>query len=887
MIQDLADYAAGMGEQPVVRTDTTRSLRGWPDRRDAPVAVLRGPFGIGRSHAARQLAATLRARGWDVLELAGSAASRPTALAPFATVLPATPDPAPDVTGVALVLFALDRRAEAGPLAVVVDDAHHLDTTSIAVLDALRRSARVPLLLTVASDVALPLALAALLRAEGVVSHQLAALDEPATRGLAASVLGAPLADAAVATLWQRTHGVPAFVIGDLHGTRDAGRLIEGAGCVMVRGPFVPSERLRAAVAARIASLAPAERDALELLAAAAPLALSWLEQLVDPTVLDTLEARGLLAVAEEGQRIAAVIAQPLLAELVREGSPTARRRELARRLVAVATATPARRTDDGARLAMWQLQAGMPPHPVAALRAAEGQLSVGDLVVAERLARTAETQAPSHASAMLLGRAAAGSDRPEAAVASFARATERARDPVRRAEAITAQAQVRFFDLGEPEPAIDLVEAEIARCRDDDARDALEAARSLFASFAGDLDRAVVAGRRLGGRPDAAAAAVVSTLVVSSLAATLLGRFAEVPAQLATARAAAASVREQLPLARLQLDGTAVMAAAYEHGAATGALRRALAAQRAAIAEQDAVGIGFHGSVVTHLAALLGTVSVAEGVGHESLPWLEQVDPLGMRDNTRAHLAYVAGLAGQARRAQQRLGELGMGEPHPDIRVRLGTTLARIRLAALQGRLADAEVVARDEGARLADFSPVWGMFVAHEAVRVGATVADPARLISLVAGVEGPMAALIGDHVRAVVARDGAGLEVVAARAATLRLHLLAAEIAVAAARCHRRGRSVVGESRAIFLAQQHAAKASGASVSGLADHEWPLTDRETQVARLAVTGVTDRGIAAQLGLSPRTVSNHLGAVYRKLDLDGRAALTAVFGTVAPAEA
>ena len=146
--------------------------------------------------------------------------------------------------------------------------------------------------------------------------------------------------------------------------------------------------------------------------------------------------------------------------------------------------------------------------------------------------------------------------------------------------------------------------------------------------------------------------------------------------------------------------------------------------------------------------------------------------------------------------------------------------------------------------------------------------------------------MAALIGEHVRAAVERDGAWLERVAARAAALQLHLLAAEIAVAAARCHRRVRDVVGESRAIFLAQQHADQVPGAGVTGLADHEWPLTDRETQVARLAVTGATDRTIAAQLGLSPRTVSNHLGAVYRKLDLDGRAALTAVFATVAQAD-
>ena len=717
-----------MGEQPVVGTDTTRSLRGWPDRRDARVAVLRGPFGIGRSHTAQQLAATLRGRGWDVLELAGSPASRPTALAPFATVLETAPYPLPDVVGIALVLSAMDHRAEAGPLVVIVDDAHHLDAASIAVLDAVRRRASIPLLLTVPSDVAVPPALAALLRADGVVAHQLPPLDAASTRVLAASMLAAPLADAAATSLWQRTLGVPALIAGYLQGTHEAGRLIERGGRVMVRGPFVPSEGLRAHVGSRIAQLPPDERDALELVSLAAPLAFAWLERLVDPTMIGALEDRVLLKVERDGQRVHAVAGQPLFAELAGATTSTARRRQLARWLLAVASTTPSRRGDDGSRLAVWQLQAGTTPLPAEALSAAEAQLGAGALLLAEQLAQTAETQAPSFASAMLLGRAAAAGGRSEAAVASFALATDRARDPVRRAEAITAQAQVRFFELGEAGAGIELVDEEIVRCRDPDARDVLESSRALFASFEGDLDRALVAGRRLACRPDAAAAAVVSTLVVSSLAATLLGRFAEVQDQLATARGAAASVQGQLPLARLQLHGTAAMAATYEHGATTGALGQALTAYRAAIEQQDAIGIGFHGSVVTHLAALLGTVTVAEEVADGSLRWLEQVDPLGMRDNTRAHLAYVAGLAGQVRRAQQRLTELDRVEHHPDIRVRLGTALARIRLAALQGRLADAGMVARDDGARVAEFSPVWGMFVAHEGVRVGASVANPA---------------------------------------------------------------------------------------------------------------------------------------------------------------
>jgi DNA-binding NarL/FixJ family response regulator len=51
--------------------------------------------------------------------------------------------------------------------------------------------------------------------------------------------------------------------------------------------------------------------------------------------------------------------------------------------------------------------------------------------------------------------------------------------------------------------------------------------------------------------------------------------------------------------------------------------------------------------------------------------------------------------------------------------------------------------------------------------------------------------------------------------------------------------------------------------------------LTDREADVVRLVVEGLTARQIAARLVLSPRTVENHVRHVQGKLGLRGRAAL------------
>ncbi len=49
---------------------------------------------------------------------------------------------------------------------------------------------------------------------------------------------------------------------------------------------------------------------------------------------------------------------------------------------------------------------------------------------------------------------------------------------------------------------------------------------------------------------------------------------------------------------------------------------------------------------------------------------------------------------------------------------------------------------------------------------------------------------------------------------------------------------------------------------------------TAREVEVLRLVAQGLSDRAIAQQLGISPRTVNGHLSAIYRKLGVTSRTA-------------
>lgn len=54
--------------------------------------------------------------------------------------------------------------------------------------------------------------------------------------------------------------------------------------------------------------------------------------------------------------------------------------------------------------------------------------------------------------------------------------------------------------------------------------------------------------------------------------------------------------------------------------------------------------------------------------------------------------------------------------------------------------------------------------------------------------------------------------------------------------------------------------------------------LTAQEIRVARAVARGATNREVAAELFLSPKTIEFHLGRVYRKLGIHSRTELAAM---------
>ena len=66
-----------------------------------------------------------------------------------------------------------------------------------------------------------------------------------------------------------------------------------------------------------------------------------------------------------------------------------------------------------------------------------------------------------------------------------------------------------------------------------------------------------------------------------------------------------------------------------------------------------------------------------------------------------------------------------------------------------------------------------------------------------------------------------------------------------------------------------------AEAAAIASSADVLRTLTPRQIEVARAAVSGLSNKELAQQLGVSEGTIKNHLHAIYERLQLEGRRAL------------
>lgn len=273
---------------------------------------------------------------------------------------------------------ALAAIAQSGPVILLLDDLQWSDDTTLELLATLAGPLRELRVLAIAAyrsdEIPRPHPLRRLrtqLRRDRLLREVvLEPLSEQQTAELAGRVAGEPVSPALARALHNRTQGVPFFVEELAEGLRADGRLREGAQGLELAGDGEAPlpETIRDAVLLRTAGLSAAARDAVE---AAAVAGARFDPELVTAlgcgAGLEELVASGLVTAPRPSQ---AAFRHPLVRDALYEDAPWPRRRELHRRLAEALEA----RAGSGSEIAAHWLAAHQPERALDALGRALAQ---------------------------------------------------------------------------------------------------------------------------------------------------------------------------------------------------------------------------------------------------------------------------------------------------------------------------------------------------------------------------------------------------------------------------------------------------------------------------------------------------------------------------------
>jgi DNA-binding CsgD family transcriptional regulator len=515
-----------------------------------------------------------------------------------------------------------------------------------------------------------------------------------------------------------------------------------------------------------------------------------------------------------------------------------------------------------------WLLEANEQPPAELVLRAAGEALAKSDAALAERLMRSAEIPRGTQA-LVLLGTALSVQGRAiEARRALDEASVLVASDPERSAAALAMARHLVWMER-EFEAGVGVLSAAIDAVADRAARAELRAELAICLAVAGDAEATIRLTDEVLAEPAASPRAVLSALVQSTLARTILGRYNGLAADLDRADALASELRTELPLAVDQLGVTRALGLHFVDLAAAAAA--ATTGWRRATDEGGVAAIW--SNALAFIEVDRGAISRAVAAARQGMLEVRVFDPFRNDQVMLSTLALGLALQGQVDEAAQCADLAGaLDGMEPRTRAYADRALAW-RSAADPARATE---VALAGGERAVAGSHVtWGSLLFHDAVRLGRPELAVEPLERLARESSAPLIDVMARHANAAAARDASRLADVGAEFLVRGSPLFAAEAYAEAATYET---TEPARSRWLAAGAHLAAFCDGASTPPLANLASPLTEREREVASLAAAGIANREIGAHLYLSVRTVENHLASAYRKLGLSGRHELTEI---------
>ena len=850
------------------------------------------------------------------------------ALALLMPELGAPPTDAAPATILEALRQGFESIAERAPAIVVLDDLQWADeTTLVDVLPMLAASlTRVPLLVVgiyrsddVPRGHALRRLRRDLRRAGRLREFVLGPFDPAGTAALVGQVLAAAPSPSLAAALHERTDGVP-FFIEELAGALAAsGRLHDGErGVELAAGEPVPlPDTVRDAVLLRAASLSEEARALLEVAAVAGvSFALPLLVDLGGENGLDEALRAGVID--EQGSGVAA-FRHALTREALYRDVPWARRRDLHRRY-----ADQLMRRGASPVLVAEHLLAAHDDRALASLVAASREYAsvhaYRDALRAGRRAlelwREAEDESGRLSLLHDMGRCAQLSGEPGDAIAAWREVADgrRLAGDVRGLGEVTRLLATAYDVQGLPRRALEARQESAAAF----ARAGLpgEAAVELLAS-ASHLDSAGRLGAALAAVAEATAHAqhaerrdlLVRALAIEGTVTAKLGRLDE---GLTSARAALAlALADDQP--EVAIDAYQHLANVLENATDLGAAEDVY---RTAYSYCEARGNRAASQVCLICIAfiLFQTGKWDECAALDQEIFASSDAPFGARLATRQHLAFIAALRGHPRRARRLLDEsAGYGDRHERERWVIWELLANAWVDDLSGDTEGAVERCRIILARFGESEsrhyPIPALRFATTYLATHGAEADAracaaalARLAAHTSSAEGTAALahalgeislLDGDAERAAL-QFAKALELLRelnlpfdaaqtsirgglAHAASGRREEGANLLADAYRTARRLGARPLASQAAQALAdlgepvERRLGRKAAASLDGPG-----LSRRELEVMRLVANGRTNREIAREFFLSPRTVDMHVRNIFAKLGCRSRAEAT-----------
>ena len=837
--------------------------------------VLSAVAGAGKTRVADELLRVYRATGVITGRVVASPAS-PLPLAPFSLLLDGRTDGDP-VTGVLDALEATGRSGAGEPV-LLVDDVHLLDDASSVVVHQLATSGRVRIIATMRTATELPPAIARLRREPTVRTIDVPPLSDDDIAAMAEHAIDGRLDGRSRLLLTTSAAGNPLYAKELVIGSIASGALRERVGVWGFEGELAATPALAEVVQARLAPLDAGSRDAMELLAIGGPLDESILSALAGHGSVEELE-RTEVIVADVGARTAiADLAHPLYRELTRMRLGPLARRRIYGRLAAAVADQPANDSGTPDRLAelrtvVWQVRAGAALASDRLLAAAQQANAAGDPKLAAELSVAAFERSGDAKAALVASWTLSVTGRRDEGIDVLRAAIGTGRAEGTSAWELTAM-QLRIAEelwwTGRTDQGIGELSAPVAEGVGPWA-DLLIAQRGVFASLDGRVTEALETAEPLLDHPHlwvrfVAAVAVGSALTFSDDAAGSLRTSTAILADIEgqdDALLGDAGIHFAIQMTAMIYGGQCIDGLAVAELAYAASIDRPSVQARAWTAMIRGLGLATTGRNLEATRYYAEAESLWAGNGLEGMAsWsaaglaLSQA-ALGASDEVADTVARLDGYRCDGFRLYEPIAHTARA--WSALMSGDGQDAAKHLERALAGCVEHGHTTHRYE--------------VGMHAARLGMTevIADVASWPVPI----GDLSAAQWHFAVAVVADDAAALEAAADRLESLGALLYAAEAQALAAASHRRFGTARDALRCDGRAGALLERCGGASTPPLAGRTsggGPLSARESEIARLVASGMTNRQVADQLIVSERTVENHLYRSFAKLGITAR---------------